>query len=67
MMLQALAEGLDTGVVTIHSATVEHKLVEFLRLPEDEWVVVFVLNVGYGTEKPEPTPRKEGLFEIRKS
>ncbi|GEM_PF-830028 len=65
MMLQAQAEGLNSGVVTFHSPTVEHQLINFLNRHPDEWKVAFVLNVGYGLEIPEPAPRKEGLFEIR--
>lgn len=65
MMLQAQAEGLNTGVITFHSPAVQHKLIEMLGLSGDEWMVVYLLNVGYGAESPEAQPRKDGLYEIK--
>lgn len=65
MMLQAEADGLATGVVTFYSPAVERELVEFLGLLSEEWMVAFLLNVGYPLEKRKPEPRKKGLYEIR--
>jgi len=65
MMLQAQAEGLNSGVITFHSPAVQHKLTEVLELSGDEWMVVYLLNIGYGIESPEAPHRKEGLSEIR--
>ncbi len=65
MMLQAHAEGLSSGVVTLHSPKVEHELIEFLGLPADEWILAFLLNVGHPAEAPTARPRREGVSEIR--
>lgn len=65
MMLQAHAEGLGSGVVTLNSPRVEHELVEFLGLPADEWILAFLLNVGHPAEVPTARPRREEITEIR--
>ncbi|RME01475.1 MAG: nitroreductase family protein [Calditrichaeota bacterium] len=65
MMLQAQAEKLACGVVTIHTPHVVKELIKFLGLNENEWVVAFILNVGHAAEIPQVVPRKAGLFEIR--
>ncbi len=65
MMLQAEAEGLNSGVVTFHSPAVQQKLTEVLDVSGDEWMVVYLLNIGYGAESPRAPHRKEGLIEIR--
>lgn len=65
MMLQATSERLASGVVTFHSPSVEKQLIRFLNLAPENWVVAFVLNVGYPDETPVVQPRKAGLYEIR--
>ncbi|MCB0291895.1 MAG: nitroreductase family protein [Calditrichaeota bacterium] len=65
MMLQAEAEGLNSGVCTFHSPRIESELIEYLGFPPDQWTIAFVLNVGYAREVPKARPREAGLFEIR--
>ncbi len=65
MMLQAQAENLACGVVTMHAPAVEKELMHFLELPENDWVIAFILNVGHAAETPQTVPRSPGLFEIR--
>lgn len=67
MMLQAEAEGLNTGVVSMASPKVQGKLIESLGFDSDEWGGAFVMNVGYGGEIPKPVERKtEGVISHRR-
>lgn len=65
MMLQAEAEGLNSGVCTFHSPRIESELIEYLGFPPLQWTIAFVLNIGYAREVPKARPREAGLFEIR--
>lgn len=65
MMLQAQAEGLATGVVSLTSPKVQVQLVEHFGLDPDEWTPAFAMNLGYAAESPEPTPRHTEAIEIR--
>lgn len=64
MMLQAQAEGLGSGLVTIHSEQIESELVELLGLSPEKWFVAFILNIGYPLAAPPAAPRTGDLFEI---
>ena len=65
MMLQATAEGLGSGLISFRSPHLEGELVLAAGLNLDEWSFAFAMNLGYAAEKPMPSRRKEGLFEIR--
>jgi nitroreductase len=65
MMLQAQAEGLASGVVSLMSPKVQVHLVEHLGLDADEWAPAFVMNLGYAAETPEATPRDTTAIEVR--
>ena len=65
MMLQAAAEGLASGVVTLGSPKVRGTLVEHLGLDPDEWMPAYVLNLGRAAEDPPPLQRPQEAVEIR--
>ena len=65
MMLQAEAEGLSSGVVTLSSPTVRRALIEHLGLDPDAWVLAWVMNLGRAAETPEPLARPREAIEIR--
>jgi len=65
MMLQAQAEGLATGVVSLASPKVQVQLVEHFGLNPDEWTPAFAMNLGYAAESPEPAPRNMEAIGIR--
>lgn len=65
MMLQAEAEGLNTGVVTFHSPAVENQLIDLAGLKKSDWVVAFTMNVGHATVKPKAAKRMTGRYEVR--
>jgi len=65
MMLQAQAEGLAAGVVSLTSPRVQAQLVQHLGLPPDQWTPAFAMNLGYAAETPEPTPRRMEAIGIR--
>lgn len=64
MMLQACAEGLGSGLVTIHSEQIEAELIESLGLSPEKWSVAFIMNIGYPLAVPPARPRRDDLFEI---
>ncbi len=64
MMLQAQAEGLGSGLVTIHSERIEVELIESLGLSPEKWFVAFIMNIGYPRAVPPAPRRKENLFAI---
>ncbi|MEO0144461.1 MAG: hypothetical protein ABIL89_03540 [candidate division WOR-3 bacterium] len=65
MMVQARAEGLDTGPVGFSAKTVEEEFVNyFLRMDYNKWQIAFVLNCGYRDEEPLSRQIKEGIYEI---
>ncbi len=67
MMLQANAEGLDSGVISFVSHKMENELIHFLGFDPDEWRAAFALNIGEGEETPEPIPRQtEGCIIFKK-
>ncbi len=57
MMLQAQAEGLDTGVVSFSSKRMEHALIEFLGYDPDIYTVAYLLNIGEAQTTPQAVPR----------
>ncbi len=65
MMLQAQAEGLAAGVVSLASPKVRAQLVEHFGLSPDEWTPAFAMNLGYAAEAPEPMPRDMEAIGIR--
>jgi nitroreductase len=66
MMLQAEAEGLSSGVVSMGSEKVRGQLVSFLGFDPTVWTVAHVLNLGHGVGSPSPIQRKtKKLVEIR--
>lgn len=65
MMLQAEAEQLSSGVVSMGSPKVQGRLIEHLGFDPDDWVVAFVMNLGHRAEKPEPLERSKQAIEIR--
>ncbi len=58
MMLQAHAEGLDSGVVTFTSEKVKKQLVELAGLKSEKWEPVYILNLGESREDPPPMERR---------
>ena len=65
MMLQAEAEGLSSGLVTLGSPKVQGQLVEHLDLDPEQWVLAFVMNLGRAAEEPTPIHRPKDAIEIR--
>ena len=66
MLLQAAAEGLATGVVTLGSPKVKGALIDHLGLDADQWMVAYALNLGHAAETPTPLQRPEDAVEIRR-
>ncbi len=65
IMIQAKAEGLDTGSITFASKSVEEELFrDFLKIDPNEWKIAFFLNCGYRDEEPILKEIKEGIYEI---
>lgn len=65
IMIQAKAEGLDTGSITFSSKSVEKELVEgYLKMDNNKWKIAFVLNCGYRDEEPMEKQIKGGIYEI---
>ena len=65
IMIQARAEGLDTGSVTFTSKSIEKELIEdFLAMDYNKWQVAFVLNCGYRDEEPIVKELRSGIYEI---
>ncbi len=65
IMIQAKAEGLDTGSITFTSKSVEEELFrDFLKIDPNEWKIAFFLNCGYRDEEPILKEIKEGIYEI---
>jgi len=58
MMLQAHAEGLDTGVVTFLSEKIKEDLLRAIGFSWEEWAPVYILNVGEAVEEPLPLERE---------
>lgn len=65
MMLQAEAEGLASGLLSMTSPKVQTRLIEHLDLEPAEWKLAFLLNLGYRDEAPEPMERTQDAIEIR--
>jgi nitroreductase len=65
MMLQAAAEGLGSGVVTLGSPKVQGDLIEHLGLDPDQWMLACVVNLGYAAETPMPLQRPKEGIEVR--
>ncbi len=66
LMLQAEAEGLNTGIISMALPRVQHELVDSLEFNSDEWAVAYIINVGYGLTIPSPTNRKkEGVIYFK--
>ncbi len=66
MMLQAHAEGLDSGVVTFASEKVKKQLVELTGLNAEKWEPVYILNVGESREDPPPMERhRENVIIVK--
>ncbi len=65
MMLQAAAEGLGSGLISFRSPHLEAELVLAAGLDIEKWNFVFAMNLGYAAERPSPSKRQDGLYEIR--
>ncbi len=66
MMLQAAAESLAAGVVTLGSPKVKAAVIEHLGLDSDEWTLAYVMNLGRAAETPIPLQRPQDAVEIRR-
>ncbi len=65
IMIQAKAEGLDTGSITFSSKSVEEEIFrDFLKIDSNEWKIAFVLNCGYRDEEPILKEIRGGIYEI---
>ncbi len=63
MMIQAEAEGVHTGIISMASSKIQNELIDSLSFNPDEWSVAYILNVGYGLNIPDPIEReKEGVI-----
>ncbi len=68
MMLQAHAEGLDSGVVTFASEKVKKQLVELTGMDSEKWEPVYILNVGESREDPTPMDRhRENVIIVKEN
>jgi len=66
MMLQAEAEGVQSGVISMASPRLQGELVQHLGFDADVWVPAFILNIGHSEEIPEPLERQiEGVIYNR--
>ena len=65
MMLQAEAEGLGSGLISMGSPKVQGRLIEHLGLDPDEWRLAYLVNLGRRAETPEPLERRRDTIEIR--
>lgn len=66
MLLQAQAEGLDSGIISFISQKVESGLTRFLGFDEDKYFPAYVLNIGEAQKTPQAVPRiKEGVVSYK--
>ncbi len=66
MMLQAEAEGLHTGVVTLGSRKTAVRLIELLDLDPDAWSFIAAVNLGHTGDVPSSIERdREHILQIR--
>ncbi len=59
MMLQAAAEGIDSGVITFLSEKMKENLMKAFGFDYNAWEPVYVLNLGEAMVEPQPMERPE--------